>query len=96
MTQANEAAKRRKELEALGKLPHDRRFDDRIKRESRNCLLLIAALSAVVYAVGINYYYKTQAKAHESEILAKSEMSQKEIKQLNISKAIGGKSDGTR
>ena len=94
MTQANEAAKRRKELEALGKLPHDRRFDDRVKKESRNCLLLIAALSAVVYAIGINYYYKTQATAHQAEILAKSEMSQKEIKQLNISRAIGEKPNG--
>ena len=94
MTLANEAAKRRKELERLGKLPHDTSFDDRVKKESRNCLLLIAALSAVVYAIGINYYYKTQAKAHASEILAKSEMSQKEIKQLNISRAIGEKPNG--
>ena len=94
MTKANEAAKNRKNLEKLGKLPHDRRFDDRVKRESYNCLLLIAALTAAVFALGINYYYKTQAKAHAAEILAKSEMSQKEIKALNITKAIGEKSNG--
>ena len=96
MTLAHEAAKRRKELEALGKLPHDRRFDDRVARESKNCLILLGVLSAVVYAVGVNYYYKTQAESHSGEILAKSEMSQKQIKALNISRAIGEKPNGAR
>ena len=96
MTLANEAAKRRKELEALGKLPHDTRFDDRVTKEAKNCLLLIAVLTAVVYAVGINYYYKTQAKAHASEILAKSEMTTKEVRQLNIAKAPSEKAHAAR
>ncbi len=84
MTLAIKAAKRRKTLESLGQLPHDRRFDDRIKKESHNVLVLIAILSAALYALGIQTYYKTQAKAHASEILVKSELTEKEIKQLNI------------
>lgn len=84
----------RKKLEQLGKLPHDTRFDDRVRHETKNCLLLIAALTAAVYAIGASYYYKTQA--HEGPILAKSEMSTKEVRQLNIAKALPEKAHGTR
>ncbi len=81
---AIKAAKNRKILRKLGKLPYDRRYDDRVKSESHNVLVLIAILSAALYALGIQTYYKTQAKAHASEILVKSELTKKEIKQLNI------------
>ncbi len=89
-----DALKNRIALEEKNKLKHDTRFDDRIRRESHTCLLLIAALAAAVYAIGASYYYKT--KAHEGRILAKSEMSKQEVKQLNIAKAIPEKAHGTR
>lgn len=82
----------RKKLEQLGKLPHDTRFDDRVRRESHTCLLLIAALTAAVYAIGASYYYKT--KAHEGRILAKSEMTNQEIKSLNLAKLPTEKAHG--
>lgn len=84
MTLAIKAAKNRKILQKINKLPLDRRFDDRVKKESHNCLLLAAFISAALYALGIQTYYKTQSKAHASEILVKSELTEKEIKQLNI------------
>lgn len=84
----------RKKLEKLGKLPHDTRFDDRVRRESHTCLLLIAALTAAVYAIGASYYYKTQA--HEDRILAKSEMTKQEVRQLNLAKAPSEKAHAAR
>lgn len=91
-----EALKNRIALEEKNQLKHDTRFDDRVRRESHTCLLLIAVISAALYAVGINYYYKYQTKAHASEILAKSEMTTREVRQLNIAKAPSEKAHGTR
>jgi hypothetical protein len=88
MTLAQIAAERRKELEKCGKLPHDKRFDDRVKRESHNCIILLALLTAGVYVLSIDAYYRfNYAPAQSGEIRAKSEMSKAEVKALNIAKA---------
>ena len=85
----------RRNLERTGKLRHDKRFDDMEKHARSSILLLIAILTAGAYAVGIDAYYRMKySGAQSSEIKAKSELSKREIKQLNIAQAKPEKRNG--
>lgn len=83
-----ETLNNRRNLERTGKLKHDSRFDDMEKHARSSILLLIAILTAGAYALGIDAYYRMKySTAQTGEIKAKSELSKREIKQLNIAQA---------
>ena len=85
MTLAEQAARKRKTLEATGKLKHDSRFDDRVKKENKNLLLAVAVLTAIVYGFSVDAYYRIKySGAQSGKIHAKSEMTKAEISKLNL------------
>lgn len=89
MTLAEQAARKRRTLEMAGKLSHNPVFDDRIKSERKNVMLILSLLVALAYGFAIDVYYRVKypVAAHSGEILAKSEMTKTEIKALQIAKA---------
>lgn len=88
MTLAEQAARKRKNLELAGKLKHDPSFDDAVTQERKTGMLILALLAALAYWLAIDVYYrfKYPAEAYSGEILAKSEMTKSEIKALQIAK----------
>jgi Tfp pilus assembly protein PilO len=84
MTLFEQAARKRYALERLAKLKHNTNFDVD-EPQNKNTLLIIALIVAVVYGFGIDFYYSTKySQAQHGEILAKSELTDKEVKALNI------------
>lgn len=58
MTTSEQAAKNRKALEKIGKLPSNHNFDDRVHNEKHNLLLVLALLTALFGGLAMHLIYK--------------------------------------
>lgn len=70
LTLAEQAARKRRTLEEAGKLSHDESFDNRVKSERKNGMLILALLVALAYGLAIDVYYRFKYPAEALTIVA--------------------------